>query len=66
MKSSRTIGSKEEMRVPKKLRGIALHHVIRQGKSPFAKDLKKFKRMFDKKKEEEQIVDDAVSKYRQV
>ena len=65
VKSSRTIGSKEEMRVPKKLRGIALHHVIRRKKkekSPFAKDLEKFQRMFDK-----QIVDDAtVSKYRQV
>ena len=70
VKSSRTIGSKEEMRVPKKLRGIALHHVIRRTKkekSPFAKDLEKFKGMFDKKKEEKQIVDDAtVSKYRQV
>ena len=73
VKSSRTIGSKEEMRVPKKLRGIALHHVIRRRKkgkgkkSPFAKDLRKFEKMFAKKKKKKQVVDDAtVSKYRQV
>lgn len=70
VKSSRTIGSKEEMRVPKKLRCIALHHVIRRRKkekSPFAEDLRKFEKMFAQKKKKKQVVDEAtISEYREV
>lgn len=68
VKSSRAIASKEEMRVPKRLRRVALHYVIRNKKrSPFAKRLVKLEKKFAKKKKKKKQVDDiTVDNYQQV
>jgi len=45
--------------VPEKLKGIALHHIIRdKKKSPYARELKKYEKRFAKKKKAKKKVDD--------
>ncbi|KAJ7378347.1 helicase [Desmophyllum pertusum] len=79
VKPTRPIASQEELRVPENLRGIALHHVIRdEEKSPqFAKTLKKYETYFarmkkkmmkkkKKKKKNRKVKDSFVKEYLKV
>jgi len=54
--------------VPEKLKGVSLHHVIRdKKKSPYARRLKKYEERFSKKKEAKKNVDDEeVAEYLKV
>ena len=62
---TRPIASEEELRVPRNLRSIALHHVIRNKKtSPYAKRLRSLERHFaetKKKKVDETILEEYLT-----
>jgi len=61
---TRPIASEQELRVPKKLRRIALHYVIRDNKkSPYyAKKLRRLERIFAAQKKKKEKVEEAVVK----
>ena len=65
---TRPIASEEELRVPKNLRSIALHHVIRnKNTSPYAKHLRRLERHFAAKKKKKKKVEEAtVEEYLEV
>lgn len=66
---TRPIASKGELRVPKKLRRIALHYVIRhKKKSPYyAEKLRRLERFFAAKKKKKEKVEEAkVEEYLEV
>ena len=68
VKPTRPIASQEELRVPDTLRGIALHHLIRDEEtSPFARKLKKFEKHFARmKKKKKTVKDSKVNQYLKV
>ena len=58
---TRPIASEEELRVPRNLRSIALHHVIRNKKtSPYAKRLRSLERHFAERKKKKKKVDETI------
>ena len=58
---TRPIASEEELRVPRNLRSIALHHVIRNKKtSPYAKRLRSLERRFAERKKKKKKVDETI------
>lgn len=61
IRPTRPIASEEELRVPRNLRSIALHHVIRDKKtSPYAKQLRSLERHFAAKKKKKEKVEEMI------
>ena len=58
---TRPIASEQECRIPKNLRRIALHYVIREAEtSPYAIRLRRLENLFAKKKKKKQKVEDVL------
>jgi len=68
IQSTRPIASKQELRVPKNLRRIALHYVIRNRKtSPYAEKLRRLESFFAaKKKKKKKVEEERVEEYLEV
>ena len=68
LKPTRPFASQEELKVPENLRSIALHLVIRdKEKSPYAKQLRRYERLFaSKKKKKKKVEETTVEEYLQV
>lgn len=69
VKPTRPIASQEELRVPDRLRGIALHHIIRdeQTSPSSAAALKKLEKHFARmKKKKKRVKDKKVDEYLEV
>ena len=58
---TRPIASEQELRIPKNLRKIALHYVIRDAEtSPYANKLRRLERRFAAKKKKKQKVEEVL------
>ena len=67
LKSARRTRSKAELKVPKSLKEVAMHYVIRQDKSPYASQLKERENHFaDMKATGERVLQTKIKEYRKV
>ena len=67
LKSGRRTRSKAELKVTELLKEVALHHIIRQHKSPYAPKLKEYENHFaDMKEKRKKVSQTKIEEYLQV